>query len=106
MLSGSSPTADTPPRGRSHYEKCSRTSRSLSRQPRLAAVGRLALEVGELVARAAHGLDVEGILGIGLYLLADVLDVDVGRPRLAEELPVPEVAHDLLAAVDSPWAGG
>src|SRR5215212_1893657 len=24
MLSGSSPTADTPPRGRSHYEKCSR----------------------------------------------------------------------------------
>src|SRR5215216_7947775 len=23
MLSGSSPTADTPPRGRSHYEKCS-----------------------------------------------------------------------------------
>src|SRR5215218_809146 len=25
MLSGSSPTADTPPRGRSHYEKCSNT---------------------------------------------------------------------------------
>src|SRR5215204_7300970 len=24
MLSGSSPTADTPPRGRSHYEKCSK----------------------------------------------------------------------------------
>src|SRR5215203_6482778 len=23
MLAGSSPTADTPPRGRSHYEKCS-----------------------------------------------------------------------------------
>src|SRR5215208_1904236 len=27
MLSGSSPTADTPPRGRSHYEKCSSSGR-------------------------------------------------------------------------------
>src|SRR5215212_7795645 len=60
----------------------------------------------ELVAGAAHGLDVARVLGVWLYLLTDVLDVHVGRPRLAEELPVPEVAHDLLAAVDPPGVGG
>src|SRR5215218_6583430 len=33
MLSGSSPTADTPPRGRSHYEKCSKGLSLMERQP-------------------------------------------------------------------------
>src|SRR5215218_8186918 len=60
----------------------------------------------ELVAGAADRLDVAGVFGVRFYLLADVLDVHVGRTRLTKELPVPEVAHDLLAAVNPPRVGG
>ena len=85
-----------------------RCERVLPRRPgRLLPVGdrsktvpRGFLDVGEAVAGAAHGLDVAGFVGVRLDLLADVLDVDVGRAQLAVEVPVPEVAHDLLAGVD------
>ena len=72
-------------------------------RPRGAGAGS---QLRESIARTAHGLDVAGVLRIRLYLGAYVLDVDVGCPRLAEEVPVPEVAHDLLSAVDPTGVGG
>ena len=66
----------------------------------------LPLNLGELVAEAADGLHIAGVLGVSLYLLANVLDVDIGGARLAEELAAAiEVAHDLLSAVHPPRVG-
>ena len=59
-----------------------------------------ALKFGKLVSHTAHGLDVARVLGIGLNLLADALDVYVRRAGFAVEIPVPELLNDLLAAVD------
>src|SRR5919199_6218325 len=65
------------------------------------------LNLGELVAETADGLDVAGVLGVGLYLLTDVLNMDVGGAGLAEEVAATvEVAHDLLSAVHPPRMGG
>jgi deazaflavin-dependent oxidoreductase (nitroreductase family) len=63
-------------------------------------------QLRKLVACPAHGLDVTGVLGVWLYLVTDVLDVDIGCPRLAEEVAAPEMGHDLLAGVDPPRLGG
>ena len=68
--------------------------------------GEGALDLGEPVAHPAHGLDIAGVLRIWLYLAAYVLDVDVGCPCLAEEVPIPEMAHDLLPPIDPSGVGG
>jgi hypothetical protein len=54
----------------------------------------------ELVADAAHGMYVAGILGVGFDLLADMLDVHDRRTSLAKERSIPQVLHDLEAAED------
>src|SRR5919205_935626 len=65
------------------------------------------LKLRELVAEAAHGLNVARVLGIGLYLLADVLDMYVGGAGLAEKVTAAaEVAHDLLSAIHPSRVGG
>ena len=40
------------------------------------------------------------ILGIGFYLLSEVLNVHICCARFAVELPVPKMLHDLLPTVD------
>src|SRR5215216_2519744 len=85
------------------YAQSTANARTCTESRSFSLVG---LDLGEPVADAADGLDVPGGLGIGLYLPADVLDVNVGGAGLAEEVAVPEVAHYLLAAVDPSRVGG
>src|SRR5215218_9093453 len=54
----------------------------------------------------AHGLDEMRVLGVGLYLPADVLDVYVRSPGLAVEVAAPEVRHDVLPMVHPSRVGG
>src|SRR5215218_7489265 len=68
-----------------------------------AAVG---LQLRELVARPACGLDVARVLGVRFYLPADVLEVHVRGADLAVEVTAPEVGHDPLPAIDPPRIGG
>src|SRR5215210_3200896 len=60
------------------------------------------LQLGELVAHTAHGLDVAGIPGIVLYFLSNISDVHVRRADLTVEISVPELFHNLLSAVPPP----
>ena len=76
--------------------------KSGSLEPHLFATGSYLLNLSELVVETANGLDIAGILGIRLYPLADVLNMDVGGAGLAEEVAPIEVAHDLLPAVHPP----
>jgi hypothetical protein len=60
------------------------------------------LDLGEAVTHSADGLDIARVLGIGLHLPTDVLDMDISGPGFAEKVTVPEVAHDLVSVVYSP----
>src|SRR5215217_1712971 len=54
----------------------------------------------------AHGLNEMRVLGVGLYLPADVLDVYVRSTGLAVEVTAPEVRHDVLPMVHLSRVGG
>src|SRR5215216_3202544 len=58
------------------------------------------------VTCSAHGLDEMWVLGVGLYLRADVLDVHVRSTGLAVEVAAPELRHDVLPMVHPPRVGG
>src|SRR5262245_16410056 len=60
----------------------------------------------ELVARTANGHEPHGILRVALDLAADVGDVQVGRPRVADVLALPEVLHDLPPREDPAGVAG
>src|SRR5215203_1111076 len=61
--------------------------------------------LGELITHPAHGQDVTGILRVCLYLSSDISDVHVRRADLTVELPVPQLFHYLLAAIDPSGMG-
>jgi hypothetical protein len=56
--------------------------------------------LGELVTHTAHGQNVTGVFRVGFYLSSDISDVHVRRANLTVELSIPELFHDLLAAID------
>ena len=56
--------------------------------------------LGEPVARPAHGLDVDGLRGVGLDLLADMADVHHDRRVVADGIEPPDACEKALAAED------
>jgi hypothetical protein len=54
----------------------------------------------------AYGLDEMRVLGVGLYLAADMLDVYVRATGLTVEVAAPEVRDDVLPMVHLPRVGG
>src|SRR5258705_14021379 len=58
--------------------------------------------VAESVAHPAHGEDVLRLLGVTLELLAQVPDVDVDRPRVAEGGVAPHALEQHVAREDPP----
>src|SRR5581483_2185962 len=62
--------------------------------------------VAKAVADAAYGEDVLGVRGVGLELLAQMPDVDVDRPRVAEVGAAPERLEQHPPAADATWQRG
>src|SRR5688500_9297597 len=62
--------------------------------------------VAEAVPDAAHGEQVLGVLGVLLDLLAQVADVDVDRPRVAEGRVAPDPGQQHLAREDPAGVAG
>jgi hypothetical protein len=58
------------------------------------------------VTRPAYGLNEMRVLGVGLYLPADVLDVYVRSTGLTVEVAAPEVRHDVLPMEHLSRVGG
>ena len=56
--------------------------------------------LGEPVARPAHGLDVDGLRGVGLDFLPDVADVHHDRRVVADGVEAPDAREEALTAED------
>ena len=61
------------------------------------------LRHAKAVSYVAHGAQIDGSIGIVLYLFAQPADMHVERARVTQVICVPNFFHQLLAAEDLAW---